>query len=577
MTPPLGPGSDRQAMLSQVSQLYELALAIGQSLDLTRNCAGFLERLMARRNLSYAAVWLRTESENAGYRLAYSEPAGEYAGPQVLPASAMHEELGQHRFLCGTADQILATRWGGEAPLPRGDSFTIASLADVGFLVLGGKGNRALWQPWQLSQISPILLSFARSISACLAHERLQQEIEVRRAAEQLANDANRAKSEFLANMSHEIRTPMTAIVGYAEILTDSNESDQRRRQAAETIQRNGTHLVAIINDILDISRLESRNFTIESHGVSIPGLLTDVRDLMDALALSKKVDLRVSCERVPECIETDPIRLRQILYNLVSNAMKFAAGGRVLLRCRCSADRRQLEFSVTDNGIGMTPDQVARIFQPFVQADASTTRKYGGTGLGLAISQRLAQFLGGSLSVESELGKGSEFTLSIALRPETAAAWVEPGEIGGRNDAPQTANEGPTPSPSATARILYVDDGVDNQRLVSYFLEKAGHRVTLRGNGQEGIQEMLRARASGADYDLLLMDMQMPVMDGYAATRELRRLGFDLPIIALTANAMSTDRIKCIDAGCDDFVTKPIDRRTLLVVIAERLSAELA
>ncbi|MEW6200179.1 MAG: PAS domain S-box protein [Planctomycetota bacterium] len=404
------------------------------------------------------------------------------------------------------------------------------------------------------------------------------------------AEAANQAKSEFLANMSHEIRTPMTAIIGFAELLAEEVlcctqcagyggcELRERNCQYVETIRSNGRYLLDIINDILDLSKIESGGLQVERIPCSPLEVLHEVRGLMAARAAEKKLEFVVAVEGpVPETILCDPMRLQQILVNLVGNAVKFTPAGRVgltlaLIEPSAGAAEPRLRFRVSDTGIGIDPEQTARLFVPFSQADTSTTRKYGGTGLGLAISKRLTEALGGTIAVESAPGQGSTFTVEVPTGPLEGVPRVEykPLEAG----AASAADESPPPSQPVNARVLLVEDGPDNQRLLSFLLKKAGATVVTAENGQVAVELALAARAEGHRFDLILMDMQMPVMDGYEATRRLRAAGYDGPIIALTAHTMQGDREKCLAAGCDDFTPKPIDRRALLEVIRRAVHA---
>ena len=404
------------------------------------------------------------------------------------------------------------------------------------------------------------------------------------------AEAADQAKSEFLANMSHEIRTPMTAIIGFTELLTDEVlcctqcagygdcELRVRNGQYVETIRSNGRYLLDIINDILDLSKIESGGLDVERIPCSPLQILHEVRELMAARAAEKKLEFIIEVEGpVPETIRSDPTRLRQILVNLVGNAVKFTSAGHVRLSLALveppdgGGDPR-LRFRVRDTGIGIGPEQTARLFVPFAQADNSTTRKYGGTGLGLAISKRLIEALGGTIAVESAPGQGSTFTVEVPTGPLEGVPRVEykPLEAG----APAAAGESPPSPQPLNARVLLVEDGPDNQRLLSFLLKKAGATVVTAENGQVAVELALAARAEGHRFDVILMDMQMPVMDGYEAARRLRATGYDGPIIALTAHTMQGDREKCLAAGCDDFTPKPIDRRALLEAIRRAVRA---
>ena len=273
----------------------------------------------------------------------------------------------------------------------------------------------------------------------------------------------------------------------------------------------------------------------------------------------------------MPRTIESDPIRLRQILINLTANAIKFTESGEVRLIAGmqdAGADEPKMQFQVVDSGLGMTAEQISRLFQPFTQADTSTTREYGGTGLGLAISKRLAGELGGDIEVRSTPGEGSTFTLIIRTGPLTGIEFIDkPTETFQPTALP---DDSVAPLESLDCRVLLAEDGLDNQRLIRTLLEKAGAKIEVVDNGRLACQLALNALDAGNPFDVILMDMQMPVMDGYKATATLREAGYTGPIIALTAHAMSSDREKCLNAGCDDHVIKPVDRRTLISVVGK-------
>jgi len=435
------------------------------------------------------------------------------------------------------------------------------------------------------------LAGFAEDIT-----ERKRAEEAIRRSRAE-AEQANAAKSEFLANMSHEIRTPITAILGFAEMVESSIEccvtcSDHKacptRAQTREDVQiisRNGKHLLELVNDILDLSKIEAGKMHVERVPCSPVQLVEEVVSLMRVPAAEKGLSLDTRYEfPLPETILSDPVRVRQILVNLVGNAVKFCPHGGVEIAVRFSpgapprrvfdaAGRASIAFDVKDTGIGMTPEQIGRLFQPFAQADCSTTRQYGGTGLGLAISRRLAEMLGGDIHVVSTPGQGSTFTVTLEAEP------ADPGRM--LHDLAEAAVRVSRPATDAAlapvelhGRILLAEDGPDNQRLISTILRTAGAEVEVAPNGRAAVEKVASALSEGRPYDAVLMDMQMPEMDGYEATALLRRQGYTGPIMALTAHAMAKDRQKCLDAGCDDYAAKPVDRVGLLHALARLMGS---
>jgi signal transduction histidine kinase/CheY-like chemotaxis protein/ABC-type phosphate/phosphonate transport system substrate-binding protein len=381
-------------------------------------------------------------------------------------------------------------------------------------------------------------------------------------------------KSEFLANVSHEIRTPMTVILGFADVLLGNleNTAEPENVEAANTIKRNGKYLLRIINDILNLGKIDAGKLKVEHIFCSPCRIVSDVVSLMRVRALAKGLPLEVEYDGpIPELIRSDSTRLRQILINLMGNAVKFTEVGSVRLVTRL-LDRRQdqpkIQFEIVDTGIGMTEEQIARLFQPFSQADSSTTRNFGGIGLGLTISKRLTNVLGGDIAVRSTPGQGSTFTVTIATGPLDGIRLLDnPTEVA---LSAKQAKKSTDSHARLDCRVLLAEDGPDNQRLISFVLEKAGAEVAVAENGQIALDLALAARNEEKPFDVILMDMQMPVLDGYDATRKLREAGYTDPIIAMTAHSMSGDREKCIAAGCDDYAAKPIDRKKLLSLIAQ-------
>lgn len=402
------------------------------------------------------------------------------------------------------------------------------------------------------------------------------------------ANTANSAKSEFLANMSHEIRTPMTAILGYSEYLLGEDgleKAPPERLAALKSIRRNGEHLLAIINDILDMSKIEAGKMSVEMLDTSVFDVIEEVATLLSERAKGKGIKLRTQYEGlIPVSLTSDPTRLRQILLNLTGNAIKFTETGSVTIRASFQVEGEQgrMRIAVIDTGVGLTAterDKIAR-FEPFSQADGSTTRKFGGSGLGLRISDSLAHILGGNIEVESQKGVGSTFVLSIAVADVSALTLYDPTTRPTMRSELRKAPKAPLQEDTKQLqgiRLLLAEDGIDNQRLISFLLRKAGATVDIVENGQLAAEMAQAASDENHPYDVVLMDMQMPVMDGYTATRKLRSERYTHPIIALTAHAMAEDRQKCLDAGCDEYTTKPIDRAKLVEVISQFTTATTA
>lgn len=400
--------------------------------------------------------------------------------------------------------------------------------------------------------------------------DELEDRVKERTAELSVARDdainANRSKSEFLANMSHEIRTPLTAVIGFAESLLDTSHSMEERVDSINRIIQAGKHLLRVINEILDLSKIEANRLAIESISVNLGEVFSDVCSLMRLQAVEKGLQFNIVYESpVPEIITTDPVRFKQVLINLCNNAIKFTREGGVSIKVSCRKLEEKLIIKVIDTGIGLNKEQLSRLFKPFSQADATTTRQYGGTGLGLHLSKQLVEKLGGSLTVESVPDVGSCFTLIVAT-----------GDLSGINmlsECPELEhieadNTGQAGNLQLSGKILLAEDNKDNQRLVSILLKRLGLEHQLANNGEEAVE-----MAANGDYELILMDVQMPVMDGLSATRNLREHGYTGPIVALTANAMNQEKQECFEAGCNDVCTKPIDFQAFATVLARYLA----
>ncbi|MDX2131984.1 MAG: ATP-binding protein [Planctomycetota bacterium] len=420
--------------------------------------------------------------------------------------------------------------------------------------VLGVDFEAALWADHIAAARRTVILYIAFLAALVLAGaalaELLLASVARARRAERDATAADRAKTFFVANISHEIRTPMAAIVGFSELLLDTSHTPAQRSDYAQIIRRNASHLLVLLNDLLDFAKADAAALRIERRATDPRDILADVVEALAPSAAQKHLELRTSVSpEVPPLIAADPVRVRQILLNLVGNAIKFTHAGRVDISVSFATPGRLL-VDISDTGIGLSPEQIARLFRPFAQADDSTTRRFGGTGLGLALSQRLARIMGGDIVVSSTPGAGSTFSFSVEAEPLTH---------------PPAAPADPSRTPDRlAARVLLAEDGPDNQHLFTHVLSRAGAAVTVVDTGQRAVDAAL-----AGDFDVILMDMQMPDLDGYEATRRLRRQGYARPIIALTAHARVEERDECFAAGCDDHATKPIDRARLIALVA--------
>lgn len=379
------------------------------------------------------------------------------------------------------------------------------------------------------------------------------------------AINESKAKSQFLAHISHEIRTPLSAIIGYSETLLHSDQPMVERLGFINTIIRNGNHMLSLVNDLLDLSKIEAEKLELESIEINLITLLQDVEKLFQQQCKSKGIEFKIQYHfPLTETLKSDPIRLKQILINLCSNAVKFTKSGYVYLAVQ-QATENTLQFMIEDSGIGMTDEQLSRIFSAYTQADSSTSRRFGGTGLGLSLSKHLATLLGGDIEAHSKAGRGSTFVLTIDVGDIADNRVISDlSEYIG----PETTLESVSTHAHLIGKVLLAEDNQDNQNLYSIYLRKFGIEPDIAHNGQQAVELVLNN-----EYDLIFMDMQMPIMDGIEATQSLREKGITVPIVALTANAMKEDMDRFYAAGCNDFLTKPLKRETLLQICTQYLN----
>lgn len=475
-------------------------------------------------------------------------------GQSVVLSSTMHRRV----LPLMTADGRPMYQRIHASPAPGGPGWAVLVIEDVTTVVQQLNDLRSERQRLQASEKSLTLQrEELKSKNATIAEERARAEA------------ANQSKSEFLANMSHEIRTPLTAIKGFAEILVEHCESSFAV-DAAGRVVRNSQHLLAIVNDILDLSKIEAGKLALAPESCCPADIARETLAMVESRATEKGVSVETHiAANCPERINADPMRLRQVLLNLIGNAIKFTEKGSVAVQVGAVGEAgNALRFSVADTGVGITPSQVQAIFQPFQQEDNSTQRRFGGTGLGLAISRQLVSRMGGLITVCSEPGRGSTFS---ALLP--AGSGGEETESPD-SSAPIACVEEDASLRLLGRRILVAEDGPDNRILIEFLLTQAGADVALVPNGKRAVDTI---RAAGEAFDCVVLDMQMPVMDGYTAARTLRQDGFRGPIVALTAHAMEGDREAAIGSGCDDYLAKPINAPQLIGLLAERIAADKA
>ncbi len=568
--PPLTPGSLDLSELDQEYHpleggLYELRSVVRYAVE--EPTAEFLSFLDSERADPEAAlgppeglvrVVMSSERVRAEYGELLLSSSGAMAVVLVLGIGLALElsrgTLRDIRELVGAARSIASGDLGATVPLAGCDE-----LAELGR---------------EFNQMSAQLREAREEIRTHqqMLEQRVAERTSELNAARIEADRANVAKSHFLANMSHEIRTPLTAILGYTDLVLDEESGiPEEGRERLGVVKRNGSHLLEILNDILDLSKIEAGRLEVERIPTNLIQMVVEIASLTRVRAQQKNLALNVEFQsELPTFVLADPIRVRQAVMNLVVNAIKFTEAGRVDIHVRWEPEQQYAFVEVVDTGPGIARDALPSLFLQFGQADTSTSRRFGGTGLGLAIAQRIARLLDGDCTVESAVGRGSTFTFSFRAPATEDAELLRPtseAEI-----RPRAARQAEVPLLPPGTRILLAEDGPDNQRLISAILKKAGAAVEVAENGL-----LVVRRLEQESFDVVLMDMAMPEMDGYTATRTLRDLGYELPIIALTAHALSGEREKCLAAGCDDYLTKPIDRVELVTRIAGFVSKSSA
>ena len=416
------------------------------------------------------------------------------------------------------------------------------------------------------------LISLAAIISRVVSEfvsQKNRELIEKNSELEKVSNQAlegTRIKSAFLATMSHEIRTPLTAIIGFSEMNLHDAIPEEARKRHSQSIVRNGKHLLQVINDILDISKLEADRIEFENEKFSPFKVMKEVEQIIKPQIHEKGLVLEINYQYpMPEYVFGDALRFKQIVLNICSNAVKFTESGRINIETSCDFDQKKLRVEVVDTGIGMTEDQVKKVFDVFTQADSTVTRQYGGTGLGLSLSKQFAEKMGGDIQATSLPGIGSRFYITVSCGDISSVRTV--GNIDQVKSLTEADATRVKEIQQVKGRILLAEDNEDNQQLFSLLLSKTGADVEIANNGKEAYEMAMDTR-----FDLIFMDMQMPILDGVEATRRLRQKGYSGAIVSLTANAMKQDRAACFNAGCNDYITKPVNDQILYKTVYQYL-----
>lgn len=427
--------------------------------------------------------------------------------------------------------------------------------------------------------VEEIAFRGAMALDNARMFQELKTNEEYLQKSRQIADIENQAKSLFLANMSHEIRTPLTAILGFLDLILAENEQNnlaagkpvRRTADLSERVRANGSHLLKLIDQILDLSKIESGKIEIVNETVNLNELLAEIYDTLNLQAKRRKNNLEFLFDSsIPVLIQTDPTRLKQILTNIVGNALKFTENGSVSMQISYDEKKSQLSFIVNDNGIGLTKEQMLKIFNPFSQGDVSHTKRFGGTGLGLSLSRRFAQHMNGDIVLlHSEPSRGTSFQITIQAE-DLSEQKIDP-QLWLKSSVRPAYSTGQGELSLSGVNILLAEDSPDNQLIINMILEKVGAKVDIASDGAEAFEMALKKK-----YDIILMDIQLPIMTGHVVCQKLRELGYSGPIIALTAHALKKERDQSLQYGCDAHLTKPIDRYHLISTIQSYVSMKM-